>query len=86
MVVYVLTAHKRREEERVTPVVAVVTAESPACTINRASCYIPAHMALLSYCIAGGLNGHAKQSLKCFSCQYSIFSTGGRFCLFHKIR
>ena len=37
---------KRREEERVTLVVAVVTAESPACTINRASCYMPAHMAI----------------------------------------
>ena len=41
---------KRREEERVTPVVAVMTAESPACTINRASCYIPAHVASLSKC------------------------------------
>ena len=35
---------KRRKEERVTPVVAVATAESPAYTINRASCYMPAHM------------------------------------------
>ena len=50
MVVYVPRAHKRREEERVTPVVVVVAAESPACTINRASCYIPAHMASLSKC------------------------------------
>ena len=41
---------KRREEERVTPVVAVVTAESPACTINRAYCYMPTHMASLSKC------------------------------------
>ena len=39
---------KRREEERVIPVVAVVTAESPACTINRTSCYMPAHITLLS--------------------------------------
>ena len=41
---------KRREEELVTLVVAVMTAESPACTINRASCYMPAHMASLSRC------------------------------------
>ena len=62
--------------------------------INRASCYMPAHTALLSKCevliersftIAGGLNGHAKQTLKCFNCyQYSIFSTGWRFCLFQE--
>ena len=81
---------RRREEERVTPGVAVVTAESPACTIN----YMPVHMASLSKCeilignsfsIARRLNGHAKQTLKCFNgCQYSIFSTSGRFCLFHK--
>ena len=31
---------KSREEERVTQAVTVVTAESPACTINRTSCYI----------------------------------------------
>ena len=70
---------KSREEERVTLVVAVVTAESPTCTINRASCYMPAHMALLSKCaIAGGLNGHARLTLKCFSYyQYSILVQAG---------
>ena len=41
---------KGREEELVTPIVAVVTAESPACTINRVSCYMPAHMGPLSEC------------------------------------
>ena len=39
---------KGREEELVTPVVAVVSAESPACTINRVSCYMPTHMGSLS--------------------------------------
>ena len=39
---------KGREEELVTPVVAGVTAESPACTINRVSCYMPTHMGSLS--------------------------------------
>jgi len=36
-------------------------AEYPACTVNRASCYMPAHMALLSklISIARGLNGRA---------------------------
>jgi len=36
-------------------------AEYPACTVNRASCYMPAHMALLSklISIARGLNGCA---------------------------
>ena len=63
-------AHNRksREGEGVT-LVAVVTAESPACTINL---FMPAYMASLSKCeiligssfsIARGLNGHAK---KCF--------------------
>ena len=80
------------EEEHVTLVVGVVTAESPACTINRASCYMPSHMALLSKCeiligssfsIARRLNGYAKQ--KCFPYyQYSIFSRGRRCCLFRK--
>ena len=63
---------KSREEERVTLVVAVVTAESPACTISRASCYMPAHLASLSKCeilvgssfsIGRGLNGCANQTL-----------------------
>ena len=77
------------EEERVTLVIAVVTAESPVCTIHRAYCYMPAHMVspskfeILIGSIARGLNGHAKQTLKCFSFyQHSIFSTGRRFCLF----
>ena len=39
---------KGMEEELVTPVVAVVTAESPAYTINRVSCYMPTHMGSLS--------------------------------------
>ena len=47
-------AHNKKlgEEEYmyVTQVVAVVIPESPACTINRASCYMPAHMAFLSKC------------------------------------
>ena len=50
--------HIKKEEERVTPVVAVVTVEFSACTINRASCYMPTHMASLSKCkilIARGL-------------------------------
>ena len=91
---HTITHNRKEGRKSVTPVVAVVTAESPACTINSASCYMPAHMASLSECeiliggsfsIARGLNGHAKQTLKCFSgCQYSIFSTGGRFCLLHK--
>ena len=42
--------NRKIEEEHVTVVVAVVTAESPACTINRVSCYMPAHMASLSKC------------------------------------
>ena len=38
-----LRAHNKKwgEEEHVTLVVAVVTAESPTCTINRASCFMP---------------------------------------------
>ena len=66
-----------KEEERVTLVVAMVTAESPACTINRASCDMLKHMALLKYCsisIARRLNGHAKQAFK-MHYQHSIFST-----------
>ena len=70
-----LTIKNGREEERVTLVVAVATAESPTCTIYRASCYMPAHMASLS-------KRHAKQTFSYY--QYSIFSTGGRFCLFHE--
>ena len=39
---------KGREEELVTPVVAAVTAEFPAYTINSVSCYMPTHMGSLS--------------------------------------
>ena len=39
--------HNKKEEEHVTLVVAMVTAESPACTVNRAACDIH-NMALLS--------------------------------------
>ena len=73
--------NKKGGRKSVTPVVAVVTAESPACKINSASCYMPAHMASLSECeiligssfsIARGLNGHAKANFEMFQ-RLSIF-------------